>query len=665
MAQLAREPLRKGGLEPSFKTTRGTDMEASQQDVLEDLEQPRSEKSQLAREPLRKGVLEPSFKSIRGTDLEESRQDVMDDLDGSSPEVTEFPHKHLKKEWLEASIANLRSRDAEASSQNVQKWLQACMSTIQESPKTDKQNLKGWLEAPIKNLPAEFSEAPRKDVKEWVEVSKSYLEKKDPDISTLNVGEWLHESMCGIQELQRPEGSKDALQVGEREPSIIAVHKSLESTNLLEHGQEPSTGSVHEWYRSNLTEEPSTTSKQDVEKSLHLSSEDEKRKASPKSVKEWLSASGRKPEVKRLETPRQSAAAEGQKSVRGLQAKRPGTSTVHAKDWLKIPMPNVKKGASRLKVQEWLDSSMRSLEEAGPEVSKLSLQEWLEESLRTLGKKLPEESRHDVQEYLEACLSTLPKPTASMLSVHQWIEANLKRLKEEGPDESAGDVEECLEAYVKEEASQPSVEEWLSLSLRKLHVEDPKSSRADVKEWLETSLRRLEEPKQNLQEYIKESIMTLRPGSLLASRSRSSMGSIQVPKTSMRAGDYGRILKQGSSKVSFDVSNIRRISAEDDVELDQGIAPETSEIMITFEAPKGFLQAIRTKGTCSCKKVASSTKWLISCISNTVYQYRTFLKLFIIYPIILFILTVIVILALALLYTHCKQRCKDRGLVPF
>uniref|UniRef100_A0ACB8FTJ9 Uncharacterized protein n=1 Tax=Sphaerodactylus townsendi TaxID=933632 RepID=A0ACB8FTJ9_9SAUR len=116
---LAREPLKKAGREPPFKSIRGTYLEASRPDVLEDLEQPRLEVPKFVREPQGKREHVPSMRSIRGRVFETSRQDVLEDLEQPRLEVPKLAREPLRKGGLESSFKSIRGTDLEESRQDA------------------------------------------------------------------------------------------------------------------------------------------------------------------------------------------------------------------------------------------------------------------------------------------------------------------------------------------------------------------------------------------------------------------------------------------------------------------------------------------------------------------------------------------------------------------
>ncbi|KAL8165627.1 UNVERIFIED_CONTAM: hypothetical protein K2H54_049799 [Gekko kuhli] len=589
-------------------------------------------------------------------------QDLPKDPEQTRHKVPELPRGHLKKSWIETSIENLKR--SEASRKNVQEGLKAVMSRLSKKcPEASRQNLQEWLEARIKNLQEECPEESRKDMKEWLEISKNYLQEEGPEISKLNVQEWLKASMRSIQDLretgfegstqnvpgeypevsrkewfegstsypqkedletykpnveewlpasmsgiwepQSPEVSQQNLKVRECEASITGVRPSFENINLLDQSLERSSENVHALYRSSLAGS-SAASKKKVGKRLQLSSDIDSYEVSPGSMRDWFSESGRNDEVEHLEIPGQPTAERRVRSTRDLPAEGPGSSTLSVKGGLQASIPKVRRGVSRLKVQEWLESSMKSLEEAG-KASKMSLQRWLEESMRTLDEKCPENSKHDVQEWLQASIRELQEPKISKLSAQEWIGASLMNLKEKDSD-----VVEYLQGFIKdlqEEASRLTVQEWLETSLINVQEEDPESSRNNVKEWLEsslreftaaspeqsghyikkwleTSLRNLHAPKQNLQGYMKESLEHLREGSFAAAASRYNMDWRTVPRSITGVRDSKGILKHGSSRVHFDRHDVSRTSLTPEgniADLEQEEIGEISQIFITPE----------------------------------------------------------------------------------
>ncbi|KAL8165636.1 UNVERIFIED_CONTAM: hypothetical protein K2H54_049967 [Gekko kuhli] len=402
--------------------------------------------------------------------------------------------------------------------------------------------------------------------------------------SKQNMGKQLHLSPSvnswevaqrSMLELQHPV-SKQNLQLGGHGGSTIDVRPSLERTNLLELSADISSRNVNSG------------------------------EVVPSSMLACHSESGMNNE--HLETPSQLTAERLVRFIRDLQTESPRSSTQCMRSRGPASTQKVTDRASTQRVKEWLEASMRSPAVEGTEASKLSLQQWLEDSMRTLDVSCPAKSRYDVQKWLQASLRKLQELNALEHSAGEWIGASLRSLKEEVPQWAV------VEDHLQEEAP---LQKWLQGSLKKLQVEDSKTSKDNVKEWLESSLREftgvgleqpghdvkkwlkralrnLHAPKQNLQQYIEESLECLRAGSLAASASRHNMDWLNVSQGTMETRDSREILRHGSSGAHFDRDDVSRMSLipeENEGSPQQEAAGEISQIFITPEVqPKTLKQ---------------------------------------------------------------------------
>ncbi|XP_039180006.1 myosin-11-like isoform X2 [Crotalus tigris] len=498
------------------------------------------------------GWLEASIKSIQ--DLQKSEAESQ----GS-----------LRKGWLEKSIENLTKQGSEVPVENALQWLEDSLESLSSS-KAPEPVLETWLRDSLKNLEEESPETSNKDAKEWLEISINNLEEEGPEAPHLNTQEWLKESIKGIQDLQKSKiAFQKSLRNGWFEKSIQNLKKQYSeepAENILQWLQgslesfsasEEPRPVLEKWLDEsvkNLEEESPEAFKQDAKKWLEISIknlEEERVEELHLGTQEWLEASIKSiQDLKKSKVKFQDSINNGWlgKSTHDLQKQCSEGPLENILQWLKRSLESLSSSkAPHLVLENWLQESLKNLEQESPEAAKQDIKKWLEISIINLEPEGPEVPHLDPQEWLEASIkgiqdfkkqsskaskvsltnsrervlwveSALSERSlrngwlqaslassrehgsiASRTSVQAWLQTSLKRLREEFPEGARNNLEEWLQESIQNiqmgcpEESMPYVKEWLDITLNHFQEGGPETSHLNVKEWLETSIQGLQE----------------------------------------------------------------------------------------------------------------------------------------------------------------------------
>ncbi|XP_033021794.1 tiggrin-like [Lacerta agilis] len=512
----APKPAIEEWLKESRRNFEETCPEEARQDVKEWLDVSISNLQEEGPETCYVGVQEwheECIKSIQGLQESEAKPQLLRDnikkerLEESTMSLQKEASKENVLGWLQEPMENLREGN-EASRENMQKWLQASIKDFMErGPEDSSEGLQEWLESSMKKIDELYPGESRQDMKEWFKASIRNFQDLGPEASHIGIKEWLEASMQNIQEIpeapmkdiqkKSPEANMESIQEKGPEASSKKVPKPFTESH------QKSMLNVGKWLQSNLInriQESSETSIENVQEWIEESLrnvEDELPEPSRQEVTEWLEETRKGLQEGNPEASKQNLNKFLKESILSLKEDIPPPTAKSVHQWLEESIANVQRGASRLGVQKWLEQSLKTMEEEGPDVSGQDLQQWFETAMGNLDETCPEASRHDVKGWLETSMMNLQEqgPEASKLNVHEWLAESVQNFKEGTSVESIVNVEGWAESAIeslKEEASHLNTQEWLAESLAYLK-EDPVASQQDIKQWLEESKTNLSE----------------------------------------------------------------------------------------------------------------------------------------------------------------------------
>ncbi|KAL8202613.1 UNVERIFIED_CONTAM: hypothetical protein K2H54_019862 [Gekko kuhli] len=368
------------------------------------------------------------------------------------PEVPQLPRENLQKLWIWAPIKKLPEKYPEGSGKDVNEWPEGSTSyprkkgpqktsklNAEEGPHMSMSSIQEWRRPDLSKQNLLMGEREgsticqmRKDVNELPEGSTSYPRKKGPQkTSKLNAEEWPHMSMSSIQELRRPDLSKQNLLMGEREGStILQMSKTTQYMHelfpeypkeikpevpqlprdhlqkgwiwapikkLLEIYPEASKKDVNEWPEGSTSypwkNGPQKTSKLNAEEGPHMSRS---------SIQEW-----RRPDLSKqnlLMGEREgSTICQMSKTTKNMHELFPEYPKEMKPEVPQLPRDHLQKG--------WIWAPKKKLPEKYPEGSGKDVNEWPEGSTAYPRKKGPQKtSKRNAEE----------GPHMSRSSIQEW-----------------------------------------------------------------------------------------------------------------------------------------------------------------------------------------------------------------------------------------------------
>ncbi|KAG8138982.1 hypothetical protein E2320_001772, partial [Naja naja] len=427
----------------------------------------------------------------------------------------------LKKEWLEKSIENLKKQGSEVPIENTLHWLEGSLESLSSS-KEPEPVLEKWLRDSLKNLEEESPETSNQDAKEWLATSVNNLEEDGPEASHLNAQEWLKESIKSIQDLQKSNiPFQNSLRNGWFEKSI---------QNLKKQYSEGPADSILQWLQGSLeslsaSEEPRPVLKKWLEESLK-NLEEESPEAFKQDAQNWLELSIKNleeegPEELYLGT--QEYLEASIKSIQDLKKSKVKFEDSIYNGWLGKSTEDLQKQCSEKPLEnilQWLQKSLESL--SSSKAPHLVLENWLQESLKNLEQESPEGATQDVKKWLEISINKLEpeEPEVPHLDPQEWLEASIKGIQDFKKQSSKASLGYSRERVIQVE---PALSErslrngWLQANLASSREHGSTASRTGVQAWLQTSLKRLKQEssegvRNNLEEWLQESIQNIQVG---------------------------------------------------------------------------------------------------------------------------------------------------------
>lgn len=174
------------------------------------------------------------------------------------------------------------------------------------------------------------------------------------------------------------------------------------------------------------------------------------------------------------------------------------------KEWLQTTINNLEEGgpgASYLGIQEWMEASIKGIQDLNEQYSKARRERVEESKERVIRVDLASSEQSSSNGWLQDSLESSREhgSTASRTGLQGWLRASLRKLRRESPDGARNNLEEWLQESIKNvqekcpEEFRQSVKEWLEISLNHFQERGPGASHLSVEEWLEASIQGLQE----------------------------------------------------------------------------------------------------------------------------------------------------------------------------